>query len=129
MFVNYGITRFPKPFYHARRQEHLFPRRPPNLSYEKGYTKLELTAKYPHLTSGRKCFTRDLSLDVHLTSVTQRSTKSFRHKVMWYFALQRKVVWTNPMMMKMVSTKQKHPSHGLDSVSLKLKNNCRHLRR
>ncbi|KAG8220956.1 WD40-repeat-containing domain protein [Butyriboletus roseoflavus] len=54
---NYGITRFPKPFYHARRHERLSPPRPPNLYHEKGYTKLELTSKYPHLASGCKCCT------------------------------------------------------------------------
>ncbi|KAH0836678.1 WD40-repeat-containing domain protein [Lanmaoa asiatica] len=54
MSRNYGTTKFPKPFYHARRQERLFPRRASNLYYERGYTKLELTAKYPHLTSGCK---------------------------------------------------------------------------
>lgn len=50
-----GITKFPKPFWHAHRQDRLFPRRSPNLYYENGYTKFELTAKYPHLTSGGKC--------------------------------------------------------------------------
>ncbi|KAF9240722.1 WD40-repeat-containing domain protein [Melanogaster broomeanus] len=51
---NYGITRFPKRFYHAR-QENLFscgPKRSPKLYYDRGYNKLALTAKYPHLASG-----------------------------------------------------------------------------
>ncbi|KAG9313001.1 WD40-repeat-containing domain protein [Chiua virens] len=48
----HGITRFPKPTFHAQRQERLFPLRPPSLYYAQGYTKLSLAAKYPHLMSG-----------------------------------------------------------------------------
>ncbi|KAF8845050.1 WD40 repeat-like protein [Paxillus ammoniavirescens] len=50
-----GITKFPKPSHHARRQDNPFPygyKRSPKLYYDRGYNKLELTAKYPHLTSG-----------------------------------------------------------------------------
>ncbi|KIK96712.1 hypothetical protein PAXRUDRAFT_287668 [Paxillus rubicundulus Ve08.2h10] len=50
-----GITKFPKPSHHARRQENIFLcgyKRSPKLYYDRGYNKLELTAKYPHLTSG-----------------------------------------------------------------------------
>ena len=55
---NHGITRFPRSFFHARRQERLFPVRSPSLYYERGFTKLDLTAKYPHLMSGCKYRTR-----------------------------------------------------------------------
>ncbi|KAF9218971.1 hypothetical protein BS17DRAFT_471247 [Gyrodon lividus] len=51
---NCGITNFPKPFYYARRHENIFrgSKRSPRLYYDQGYNKLELIAKYPHLTSG-----------------------------------------------------------------------------